>query len=667
MQKKLSTWAKEQNVPYHSAWRQYQQNKIPNAKLIGNSIMIEEPDPQPIIQEAKTANVSYVIPLESVIKEIRTVSASTRTNKSARIIPTDRFKNIEDGITPFTYQSIDGNSYITVREAVELVMKCYYNFSVFRGVIDLMSELAAAPIYFEQGNVNGRKFFKAYFDKINLCGLVEEFFREYFRSGNVFIFRHLGKINEDDLLKITQVYGNKKEIEAAFVRIPIKFSILNPTDMLVNGSTSFLSSRYFKQLSDYEIEVLKNPRTEEDQQIFDNLSPEIKKQVKQNVGSYILLPLDSKDVYYIGYKKQSYEPLAIPMGFSVLDDISRKEEMKKMDASIARIMQQVVLLITMGYETKAGEYAVNQKQINAIQTIFNNQSVGRVLVSDFTTKAEFIVPDIADILTPEKYEVLERDIAVGLNNILGSSSEKFANKAITVEIFVERLKQARDVFLNSFLKPEIKRIAREIGFKVFPTPVFEDIDLRDEVQMSRIYTQLAQLGILTPDETIRAMNTGQLPTPEDSEESQTKFKSLKDKGLYQPLIGGQTENGGRPGGISTPKPSNVGPIGKANFSLSKIVDNLKLFDNLEVAVEKELLKKHKLKTLNKDQQELAHDISTTIVANEISDLWIKSINKYLESPDSKNEDRINQIEGIAKEHQVNTFLAGILLASAINE
>ena len=52
-------------------------------------------------------------------------------------------------------------------------------------------------------------------------------------------------------------------------------------------------------------------------------------------------------------------------------------------------------------------------------------------------------------------------IRVGLNNILVGENEKFANQSIKVKIFIERLKQAREIFINQFLYPEIKRICKE--------------------------------------------------------------------------------------------------------------------------------------------------------------------------------------------------------------
>lgn len=664
MDKTLSKWAAENNVKYHSAWKNFSEGKIDNA--------YKDSDGKIFVKSEKSVtqvvNTAFASPKETNL--IEESYASMRKNAAGTINPIERFKNIDDGLTPFVFRNYGANSYLTIRDAVILVGKCYYNFSVFRGVIDLMSELAAAPIHFKGGNAKSREFFKAYFKKIKLSSLIKQYFREYFRSGNVFIEKNLGRLKSSDAIKITKLYS---ALASDKISIPVRYTILNPADVLVGGASSFFNVTYFKELTDYELSRLREPRTPEDKLVFDSLPPEIKKLIKSKAG-VVIVPLNMDKMYYIGYKRQDYEPLAVPMGWSVLDDLSRKEEMKRMDAAICRTMQQVVLLITVGYESKNGEYKVSQKQIEEIQKLFTNQSVGRVLVSDFTTKAQFIIPDIGDILEPKKYEVLERDISVGLNNILGSSSEKFANKSITVEIFVERLREARQVFLEEFLQNEIEKIALEMNMKSYPEAFFQDIDMRDEIQMARIYSQLAQLGILTPAETLKAIETGILPSEEDSFESQEKYKQAKENDLFQPIAPKQEEEipaaGGRPAGSKKPQSTkNVKPIGtsKAQFSLKKVTDNFINLNKLTDSIAKELKLKHNLKKLNSNQLEVCEGIANTIVKNEIPENWQDKtiIAHYIENPENKNQEINKAILEIAEEHQTEESLAAILYHSKI--
>lgn len=593
-----------------------------------------------------------------------------RRNISSTINRTDKYKNIEDGLIPFKYSSgIKNSSNMDIRDAVILCQKAYYNFAIFRNTIDLMTEFSSSNIYFQGGSQKSRDFFDALFKKINIWDLQDKFFREYYRSGNVFLYRFDTLVKSEDVNKITQTFGLLSKASA--VNLPARYIVLNPADIQIGGGINFSLGRYYKVLSDYELERLKAPKTDEDLEVLKGLPPETQKMIKQKTLGILNIPLERERLAAVFYKKQDYEPFAVPMGFPVLDDINWKSEMKKMDMSITRTMQQAILLVTMGAEPDKG--GVNQKNLEAMQKLFENQSVGRVLIADYTTKAEFVIPDIGSILGPAKYEVVDRDIQIGLNNIL-IGSEKFANTSIKVQVFIERLKQARQAFINEFLIPEIRRISKDLGFKNFPHPNFEDIDLKDDIQYSRVYSRLIELGILTPEEGIRAIETGRLPDAEESAESQIKFKNLKDKGLYQPIIGGaKTQEAGRPSGTTgvPQQTKDVKPIGKGkqskaeSFSLSKIKSNLISAQKLEEEICSSLRKKHNLKKMSNEQKDIADQISKIIISNETPENWIESVAKYIEKPHDTNKNMVSNVLDISDEHQVDAYLASILYHSKI--
>jgi len=597
----------------------------------------------------------------------RVTETRSRRNAASTIERTDRFRNIDEGMVPFNYAT--GYNYnksnIDVRDTVILCQKAYYNFGLFRNTIDLLSELSCGNLHLKGGNKSARDFFQALFNKINITALQDKFFREYYRSGNVFIYRYDTTIKEEDISKISQVFGS--QALAAKISLPSRYIIINPADVQVNGNLSFNRGQYYKVLTDYELEQVRNPRTEEDKEILNSLDPLVKEQILKGKSTAVLLHLDTKKFYAVFYKKQDYEPFAVPMGFPVLEDISAKIEMRRMDMALTRTIQQVVLLITMGTEPDKG--GVNQENLKTMQNLFTNQSIGRVLIADYTTKAEFVIPQIADILDPRKYEVIDRDINIGLNNIL-VGNEKFANTTTKVSLLGQKLIQARQAFITDFLLPEIKRISKEIGFKVFPTPFFEDMDLKTDQNLNRIYTRLMELGVLTPEEGLKAIETGVLPSPEESLQSQNSFIDLKDKGLYQPLIGGPKIDAGRPAGSTGIKQTtkNVKPVGtssKANYSVTKLKDIVEATNKLGVEVENILKKKHKLKKLNDKQKEVALDITKIIVANEEKSNWTSKISEYIDSPVDKNQKTVEEIHVIACEHQVDSYMASLLYHSKI--
>ena len=595
----------------------------------------------------------------------RVTETRSRRNAASTIERTDRFRNIDEGMVPFNYAT--GYNYnksnIDVRDTVILCQKAYYNFGLFRNTIDLMSELSCGNLHLKGGNKSARDFFLALFNKINITALQDKFFREYYRSGNVFIYRYDTTIKEEDVSKISQVFGS--QALAAKISLPSRYIIINPADVQVNGNLSFNRGQYYKVLTDYELEQVRNPRTEEDKEILNSLDPLVREQILKGKSTAVLLHLDTKKFYAVFYKKQDYEPFAVPMGFPVLEDISAKIEMRRMDMALTRTIQQVVLLVTMGTEPDKG--GVNQENLKTMQNLFANQSIGRVLIADYTTKAEFVIPQIADILDPRKYEIIDKDINIGLNNIL-VGNEKFANTTTKVSLLGQKLIQARQAFITDFLLPEIKRISKEIGFKVFPTPFFEDMDLKTDQNLNRIYTRLMELGVLTPEEGLKAIETGVLPSPEESLQSQTSFIDLKDKGFYQPLIGGPKIDAGRPAGSSGIKQTtkNVKPVGtssKANYSVTKLKDVVEATNKLGDEVETLLKKKHKLKKLNDKQKEVALDITKIIIANEEKSNWSSKIAEYVQSPVDKDAKRIEEIHEIACEHQVDSYMASLLYHS----
>ena len=629
----------------------------------------KEQKPAKIPARRKKLNtLDDVTPVAASLEESQ-ASTVTRRNKSSSIERTNRFTNIEDGLIPFkhsgTYQK---QTNIQIKDAVILCQKAYYNYAMFRNVIDLMTEFSSSSIYFKGGSKKSRQFLEAYFRKINLWGFQEKFFREYYRSGNVFVYRFDATLQNKDLNKITKTFGSLAATSGKS-DIPVRYIVLNPADITMHGNISFSDGAYFKVITDYELQRLKDPQTEEDEQVLENLPKEIRDQLNNNQVNSLSLPLSPDKVSAVFYKKQDYEPFAVPMGYPVLEDINWKAELKKMDMAITRTMQQAILLVTMGAEPEKG--GINQKNLTAMQNIFNNESVGRVLIADYTTNAKFVIPDIANLLDPKKYAVVNEDIKQGLNHIL-VGDEKFANSNIKVKVFIERLRQAREAFINEFLIHEVKRISKNLGFKNYPTPVFEDIDIKDADTYTKVYTRMVELGILTPEEALKAIETGKLPEAPDSVESQEKFKQYRDQGLYEPIIGGGNKEevpkeNGRPEGTGTPQTTkNVKPVGTGEgyaFILESIKKNMALAQKLESEVCANLRRIHGVKRMSKKQKIIASEISEIIMSNELPQNWISKTKEYCEEPKDKNLDRVKQIQNLACEHQVDNYVATILFAS----
>lgn len=567
-------------------------------------------------------------------------------------------ENIKKGVSPF---ESNGNG-VSVREAIELCQKAYWNVAIFKSTIDIQTEFANSKLTFSSPNKTVEKFFTAWDKKINGWLFRDNFYREWFRSGNVFIFRFDGEITASEYRKISRT-------DAALVpitrKIPIRYTILNPADIKCIASASFVNAQYGKVLNDYEVKRLKLQATNEDKELYNSLDEASKKAI--NSGSRPMITLSPDRLRTVFCAKQDYEAMAVPMYYPVLQDINLKLEFKKAEQVIARTVDYAVLLITCG--SKDYDAIENNDIRNAITQLFASESVGRVLVSDYTTEANFIIPDLNKIFGPQKYEVVNQDIANGLMNIFFGEG-KFANDLVKIQIFLERLNQAREAYINLFLKPEMKRIADELGFKDIPEVSFEEPNLRDDLELKKLYVHMAEIGALTVEESINAIKTGILPIPDDSIRSQEDFRKLKDRKLYAPLLNqgkDKTEEAGRKSGTKVPnQKKTVGPIGASRFSMSKIRENIRLINNISLMVEAAYKTSKNIKRLTRKNKDAAWFVAESIFINEPKEKWESCIAEYLISPQPMGSET-NSILDIANEHSVSPLLGAILRYSQLEE
>lgn len=477
-------------------------------------------------------------PLISFASSIQGGDTLSRSNRVTKGPISDKYSNIAEGILPFDYS----NDAVNVTDACELCQKAYFNIPAFRSTIDLLAEFSDTDVYLEGGSKRSRDFFELFFKLIKLPAVKDQFFRELYRGSNVFFLRF------DSKLKKQTIKNLKLKPSDALKEIPIKYLLLNPTDIVVDGQLSFGDYRYAKALTPFEIERLKQRKTKEAQELYESLPQNIKEELESDKGNdsndmfvvqtakEIRLPLDDEKLHVVFYKKQDYEPLSIPIGFCVLDDLNKKLELKKVDQAIARSVENVILLVTMGNEPDKG--GIDGANLAAMQELFANKSVGRVLISDYTTRAEFVIPDLTLIMGEQKYEVLNRDIQEGLGNILIGES-KYSDTELKLKLFFQRLEKGKDLFIRDFLQPEIDRLSKLYGFKQVPKARMAKEDVISSEKLQKLVTRMMELGVLTPEQGIDTIHKGEFPAVETMHAAQLEWREQKLEGLYAPLISSQ--------------------------------------------------------------------------------------------------------------------------------
>lgn len=591
------------------------------------------------------------------VDKYSSISSYRQKNKIDNSGINGELENIDKGVSPFD----EGNDgIVSVSDVIKLCQKAYWNVAIFRNTIDIQSEFANSKIHFRSSNKRVEKFFTSWYEKINGWSLGDSFFREWFRSGNVFLYKFSGELEWKEIRKLTRTDNDSTANESKV--IPLRYILLDPGTIQCLGGASFVDATYGKLLTDFELKRLKSPnKTSEEEEFLNSLPKKVREDIEK--GTRPIIPLESDRLISVFCAKQDYEAMAVPMYYPVLADVNLKLEFKKAEQVIARTVDYAVLNVTCG--DKDRKPSDNDLLARHLTELFSAETVGRVLISDWSTKMNFVIPDLNKIFGEEKYKVVNSDIANGLMNIFWGE-EKFANSMVKIEVFLERLNQAREAYLNRFLKPEIKRISKIMGFSQVPEVFFEKINLRDEVEYMKIYTRLAELGFITPDELFSTFDSHKLPLKEDSLENQREFKKLKDAGLYEPQLGGKKNEAGRPDGTKAPKKSdNIGPIGASTkFSVTKIRDNIRLMNSISSLVEEAYKQRNNISRLSKKNKELCWNISESIFLNEEKEDWEKSVVEYLTGYKTSGP-ATHEVLSLSEEHTVSPIVGAILYNSKI--
>lgn len=618
-------------------------------------------------------------------KKERSYAATTTRGETKLNSVVNPFPNLNNTASPFGYQC--GRNYIEARDAIRFSLKAYWGYALARNVIEAMVDLANRPIFLKGGNKKTREFIEAWWKKINIWKLKEEWLREWFRSANDFVYRYDGEYSDEDMRSMQRIYGGLSD--DATKKLPLRYEILNPERIVCQNNLTLGEPLYYREVDSYEVARLTKPQTEADKEFVKHLSPEDVKALKERSnGGY--LRLDPEKLSVALYKAQSYEPMGVPMLFGALSDIEAKMEMKRIDLSVARKAEKAILHVKIG-ETP-NQYNLgknfNPNMVAAMQNLLDNDAVLRTIVTDWAVNMDWLIPDTNKLLGAAKYEQIDKDIGQALNSIIFDSGEKFANTSVKVTIFLERLKEAGNAFINQFLYPEVKRVCKAINAKNVPDIFFEELSLKDEIQYLKLGTTLAQLGLFTAEELWDWMEKGQIPTKESSEESQKAYQELREGGAYLPLIGGSTtlqkeqvaiqnrqvdlqqetlNQVGRPQGSKAPQSTKrVTPIGaNLGFSQTNLFKYLALASELETKAAKIYKKENKLKKLNEDHNNLIKFKVEALMANEEESVWDSKLKDYIVADFEVNDETLVENSDLSNKFGVNSYMANILRMSII--
>jgi hypothetical protein len=302
----------------------------------------------------------------------------------------------------------------------------------------------------------------------------------------------------------------------------------------------------------------------------------------------------------------------------------------------------------------------------------------------------------------EKYEILNKDIEEGLQNILIGES-KYADTKLKLKIFMNRLEESRNLFLKEFLQPEIKRICKSLGMRSFPTVKFVKTDTLDDSDLQKLVTRMMELGLLTPEQGLKTIRTGIFPNETDLVPAQKDYLENRKEGYYMPLVNSinlhkeddeakqqnfenkmvveqkkttsdLAKNTITPSPVGTPKtatssPSSGGrPLGKSNATFSKksILSTTKEINEFELKTFAAFSEKYGVEKMEKDK-ELISRVSESIIVAKEKEEWDETLSKIVEDFDHLSELNIStEVLDVGAKHQLDDLAAAILYHSTKN-
>jgi hypothetical protein len=181
-----------------------------------------------------------------------------------------------------------------------------------------------------------------------------------------------------------------------------------------------------------------------------------------------------------------------------------------------------------------------------------------------------------------------------------------------------------------------------------------------------------ELGVITPQQGLTVFNTGRFPQAEEIAPAQQSFVNDREKGFYNPLVGGVPVIADANGQETNQTPKSAGrpqgAITEANFSrknIQEIVYEIEAFENNVKAQTKENLG---VKRLSKQQNSAIEELCKKIICSHEKNDWG---NKALECVKDFNVIEslglLDEVSEIAESHKLDFYSAAILHHSRTNE
>lgn len=442
--------------------------------------------------------------------------------------------------TPYT--QVYSDLPIEPHKKIQLAIDMYYKEPIIGAVIDMMVDFSSSGFTNECDDAEVKKIFDKWSEELNINELLEKIFLEYYRSGNVTIYR--SKNNAKVKRRKTTKAASNIEIDIQEYEFPSGYTILNPMNVYINGSMAFgkeliqlklskelqqmltNTSSISNYLADIPTELVRDARAGED---FATLNPDFTSRITR--------------------KKMDYERYASPFLERIFEPVMYKSKLRLMDMSTIEGLVNQLVTVTVGDK----DFPATDDDLKAIAELFQTPNKAYTVFWNHTLNVQFHKPEGLDTLTADKYKQVNEDIlsGLGVSRILldgGNGSQSNTSSSwISMLSFIERLDNAR-AKVKHWLESEYKRIAKENGFKTYPRVRFNKMNLREDTYIRDVLLAMYDRGLVDEEDILTEVGRDFQSVVD------MKKRNEKTRKLFlppeQPFQGGQTgpNDKGRPSG-----------------------------------------------------------------------------------------------------------------------
>ena len=454
-----------------------------------------------------------------------------------------------DDFTTVTWDNDDaqhgGDSFPSdAKEKIRKAVKYYSQDPLVNKSVKLLAQLANDSFRIQSEDKPTEDFFMQWWKDIGGDEFLSWFFLEFFRSGNVPIFKTLipyvpqnydpekapvtdavasksKQVSSDSVKaqkqydeayenlqstieahkkgKTTKHYVAKAEKVLAAVKktwsiksIPGAYTILNPLTIDIEGPAElpWLRTPHLK-INDEIKKVIQTP-SKELKGIIKHIPKEIISAIKKGEDK---VPLPEYLCTIVTRDKQPYETWAEPLCSHAFDALDFKRDLRSMDRHTVRGVRNRILKVTIGNDNFP---VFDDTALKALAQEFNNPSRNLTIFWNHTLNIEYIEPNL-DSLSMEKYEPVLEEIRTtfGVAKILtGNDGDTVGNNVLNLKGLVEVLTEAQIVFLTWF-RQEAKRVAEATSMPKLPEGTFGKLNLKDEQEFTRVLATLVDRQVIS--------------------------------------------------------------------------------------------------------------------------------------------------------------------------